>query len=216
MRALSSATSSHRRPSSWRPTRAYAVPYSNARSGDSSSSVGSRAPRYAMTSVWRPAAASSWALSTTIDDVRIAWFLAYQDALPSDRVLREMVQRGRDHLLRGVVLRPHLPPGLRPRPPVPDRELIFQDLIGGVHDAIAVQIGTRVLIPEASCAGLALENNTPDGWKSTLKNTVSIVSVIRTESPRASGTLPAPATSPLMGILNRRNGSGSHWPGRRR
>src|SRR6266516_3743978 len=68
----------------------------------------------------------------------------------------------------------------------------------------------------ASCAGLDKENSTPEGWKSTLKDTVSIVSVIRTESPRSSGAPSAPATSPLMGILNRRNGSGSHCPGRRR
>src|SRR5207244_10845392 len=101
-------SSSHRTPSSWRPRRACAVPYSSARSDEPSRSLAARAPRHAMTSLWRPTAASCWALSTRIDDVCMVCVSRVPCALPRNRVLREVVHIGRDVFLGRVVLRRHL------------------------------------------------------------------------------------------------------------
>src|SRR3989449_5584301 len=148
LRACSSAASSHRSPSAWRPRRACAVPYSSARAGEPSRSLASRAPRHAMTSVWRPAAASCWALSTRIDDVCMVCVSRVPCALPRNRVLREVVHIGRDVFLGRVVLRRHLEPAVYLRGLLREGELPLEHLIGGIHDPVAVQIRVRVHIPD--------------------------------------------------------------------
>src|SRR2546430_2816827 len=130
LRARSSAASSHRTPSSWRPRRACAVPYSSAKSGEPSRSLAARAPRQAMTSLWRPAAASCWALSTTSDDVSMVCGSRVPCALPRNRVLREVVHIGRDVLLGRVVLRRYLEPAGYLRGLLREGKLPLQHLIG--------------------------------------------------------------------------------------
>src|SRR5437773_7398682 len=155
VRACSSAVSSHRSPSSWCPTRAWAVPYSSARLADSASSLPWRAARYLTTSACCPAAVSSRALSTTSDDVCIGCVLR----LPRNRVLGEVEHLRADHLLTRIVPRQQLSPGA-PAALRIDREVLRDQLIGAVYDSVAVQIRIRVLIPEGQlCRGGAGEDD---------------------------------------------------------
>src|SRR2546425_12104752 len=82
---------------------------------------------------------------TTLFRSRIAWFSVCQDALPSDRVLREVVDWARHGELRRVGLRPLLDPHLAV---VPECELLLQRRVVRVDDSIAVQIRVRVLVPD--------------------------------------------------------------------
>src|SRR5438034_11009539 len=101
-----------------------------------------------MTSVWRPAAASCWALSTRIDDVCMVCVSRVPCALPRNRVLREVVHIGRDVFLGRVVLRRQLEPAVYLRGLLREGKLPLEHLIGGIHDPVAVQIRIRVHIPD--------------------------------------------------------------------
>src|SRR6266545_4341912 len=79
--------------------------------------------------------------------------------LPGDRVLGEVEHLGADDLLRRVVPRQQLSPGA-PAALRIDREVLLDQLIGAVYDAVAVHVRIRVLIPEGQlCRGGAGEDD---------------------------------------------------------
>src|SRR6266702_599200 len=65
-------------------------------------------------------------------------------------------------------------------------------------------------------AGEVLENNTPDGWKSTRKLDGSMVRVTKMESPPFRAAPFAPATSPFLGMAKHGNRPARHALGQRR
>src|SRR6266702_4186310 len=143
--AWSSARSTQRSPSSCRPSRACAVPYSSARLGESASSVPLRAPRYATTSACCPAAASCRALSTTSDDVGIVCV----PRLPGNRVLAEVRQRAGERLVRKRLDCRDPPPRTVRAFAIPQpQQLAFDVGVGLVHHAIAVEVAVGTAVRE--------------------------------------------------------------------
>src|SRR6266704_6761653 len=79
--------------------------------------------------------------------------------LPGHGVLGEVEHLGTDRLLRRVVLRYQLAPGA-PAALRIDGEVLLDQLIGAVYDAVAVHVRIRVLIPEGQlCRGGAGEDD---------------------------------------------------------
>src|SRR6185503_14136976 len=143
LRAWSSARSSQRRPSAFRPRRACEVPSNNARLGESSSSLVSREPRYSTTSAWCPAAASCWALSTTADIALIRYSSA---PLPGHRVDREVFHLGvHQGQSLGQLGDDFLP--LRRGGGSPEHGQLAQDRpVRVIHDSITIAILLRMLV----------------------------------------------------------------------